>query len=690
MKNPPLLGRLILVTAALLGWLKTEAQGTDQTQRLELVQDDGRAVPIILAGNAAPYTREAAMELASQLQRIGGVRPEVLDGVPDPMPAQAIWVGYQPALDQLFPGIDFSLTHPEEVFLVANEQHVAITGRDSWDPAHDVFLGRRFPIKNKQQEYGNANAVYTFLQDIIGVRWLYPGDLGTDYPDRTSLRIAPFAYRHHPQFRSRSGLFNQLELGYIKPSPTQDWAKHQRVLLHSLDMLGGHYFKDWWEKYGETRPELFALQVDGTRGTFPEAEHRRKLCEGEPAVWETWLQEQVSLLNDYPHQTVLPAMPNDGYFDGHCTDPRSRAWDPKPSETDERIQLKWAHGVTQSWPPLSDRYVTFANTLAEMAEQRFPEKELFVSTNAYGDVGRPKPVHAIPRDNVLIIGVNNFHGRDKAFRDQHRADFLNWASISKSMIWRPNLGNQGGRMWGLPDVPFQELADDFHFVAEHGVMGVFFDTLFEHWATMAPYYYLVCQLAWDPRADHQALLEDYLTRCYGPAAAPMRDYWLLMERTRRQLVDTVASPYSAYSVPEFYTAEFFVAAEQLISQANALTQSADDKYTRRVEFTHCGLVYTQAIVEIRQLMQQIEQEKTDRQARSEAVLQKWRDLEQTVNQFPEFAINFKRMGAGSEAHQPNVAATKNSGGKRITGLHPASPVKASVLRSLSESGLDLD
>jgi len=677
--------------AGLAGRLAAQGSAAEAKARLHLIRADGSALPIVLAQDAAPHTRAAAAELAAHLERIGGVRPEVVEGLPDPLPAQAIWVGYQAALGKLFPGADFALKHPEEVFLIGNENHIAITGRDQWDPQHAVFPGRRFPIENKQAEHGNANAVFTFLQEIVGVRWLYPGELGTDLPGAESLRIAPFEIRHHPQFRSRSGLFNQLEMGYIKAGHEQDWARHQRVLLHSLDMLGGHYFKDWWEKYGKTRPELFALQPDGTRGTYPADKERLKLCEGEPAVWEVWLQEQEALLAEYPHRAVLSAMPNDSYFDGHCTDPRSRAWDPDPSETKVRIKLQWANDVTQEWPPLSDRYVTFANTLADLVKKRFPDRELYVATNAYGDVGRPKPVRAVPRDNVLIIGVNNFHGRDRAFREQHKTDFLNWAGISKTIIWRPNLGNLGGRMWGMPDVPFQELMDDFRFVADHGAVGVFFDTLFEHWATMAPYYYLIGQLAWNPRADGHAILDDYFQRCYGLAAAPMKKYWLLMEKTRGELVHKVASVHSAFSVPDYYNAAFFAEADALIAQARTLAGAADGKHARRVEFTRCGLDYTRAIVAIRAQMRQFEKAKTDadREPLKEAILRQWKELETMTSGFPEFAIHFKRMGGASEGAKPKVPGEKNSGAKRVTGLHPAAPVKPSVLKEITNSGLDL-
>jgi len=657
----------------------TQSQATGlqalKGKALKLVTEDRRALPVILPENAPPDTKDAANLLAECVEKISGVRPEIIEGLPGVLPDRAIWIGYQPAMDALFPGVDFTYALPEEIVMAGNENHVAITGRDKWDPEFPTLPGRRFPIENWQKEAGTANAVFTFLQDVVGVRWLYPGELGTDYPGEEALGIQPFTYRYHPQFRSRAGIFHQLDRGYIKAGDTQSWAKHQRVLLHSLSMNGGHYFKDWWDKYGETRPELFALQPDGTRGTFPAETHRKKLCEGEPLVWETWLIEQTEHLAKHPYDTILPAMPNDGYFSGHCTDPRSRAWDPDPSETDIRVNVGWA-GHKEEWVPLSDRYVTFVNTLADMVKERWPNEELFVSTNAYGDVGRPKPVRAVPRDNVVIISVANFHMRNKAMREQHIQDFLNWASISKNIIWRPNLGNHGGRNWGMPDVPFQEAMVDFRFVADHGAIGVFFDMLYEHWAPVAPYYYLVCQLAWNPYADGNAILNDYFQRCYGPAAGPMKEYWLIMEKTRNEMVEKGANPLSALFIPDHYTPEFFARAADLIEQAKSLVQSSE-KFTQRVAFTESGLIFAQRITEIRTLMAQFESAKKDERAPIGAqVVEQWEQLEKLATDLPPYAINFKRFSGGSA--------------KRVTGLHPDVPVKASTLRQLRESGLDLE
>ncbi|MBN1672847.1 MAG: hypothetical protein JXR37_17515 [Kiritimatiellae bacterium] len=104
----------------------------------------------------------------------------MIEGEPSPIPPHGIWVGYQPVLKRLFPSIDFTFTHPEEILIAANRDHVVIAGRDRWNPDRLNVRGRDVEIHGKQFEYGTVNAVYTFLQDYLDVRWLWPGELGED------------------------------------------------------------------------------------------------------------------------------------------------------------------------------------------------------------------------------------------------------------------------------------------------------------------------------------------------------------------------------------------------------------------------------------------------------------------------------------------------------------------------------
>ncbi len=299
---------------------------------LVLVGKDTVPTPIIAFKDAPPRTRDAAVTLADYIEKISGQKPAVMDGEPQSVPDRAIWVGYQPALKTLFPKADFDFKHAEETLILANEKHLVIVGRDRWDPARLDVMGGDGPIKGKQQEYGTVNAIHTFLQDQLGVRWLWPGELGEDLEKRERIAIAaPFEQRHHPQIRSPGGVFNFSSLGNKGYGRAHEWTLRQRLQLDSMEMSGGHGFGDWWERYHEKHPEIFALQPDGTRSAFPNP-RRVKLCMSNPKMWELWLGNVAERLAKDPNLTVFNASPNDGWASGHCVCANCTAWDDPDGE----------------------------------------------------------------------------------------------------------------------------------------------------------------------------------------------------------------------------------------------------------------------------------------------------------------------------------------------------------------------
>ena len=128
------------------------------------------------------------MTLADYIAKISGQKPEVIDGEPKAMPERAIWIGVQPVVKSLFPKTDFDFEQAEETLIVANEKHLVIAGRDRWNPAHMEAKGRLAMKTGVQQEYGTANAVYSFIQEQLDVRWLWPEE--EDVITRDSIAIA--------------------------------------------------------------------------------------------------------------------------------------------------------------------------------------------------------------------------------------------------------------------------------------------------------------------------------------------------------------------------------------------------------------------------------------------------------------------------------------------------------------------
>ncbi len=646
---------------------------TERSQRIEQAKDTGQAelvlteagrslAPIVIFDGAPPFTRAAADELAEYIEATSGSRPKVIEGTPDPLPQHAIWVGYQPVLESVFPATDFNFRYPEEILIVANEHHLVIVGHDQWDPDNMVRQGRR-TTTGVQQQYGTINAVYTFMQEFLGVRWLWPGEIGTDILEQERIAFAPFEYRYHPQVRARAGMLRTSSIdgtGGI----SQDWARYQRLLFDSLTLPGGHAFSTWWDRFHQTHPEFFALQPDGTRGggkePFPRAK-TVKICKSNPAVWDQWLEDVAAQLRDDPTRNVFNASPNDSWNTGFCVCDDCRAWDHPDGEP--RIN-RW-RGVSGSEVAISDRHVTFANILAEKLKEAYPNEDYYVLMMAYGN-SRPAPIEAVPADNVIISSVANFILRsNKADRGSstgqpHREQFSNWAKIAPHITWRPNASNPAGWSYGFPDIPMTAMAKDLKFVTDHGCIGLFIDTIWEHWATQGPLYYLMAQLLWNPQLDPTAIMKDYYQRAYGAAAAEMEAYWTLLEAKRDEYfsADPTGEAWRARpgsrSYHDVYNNEFFEQANGLLEKAQKAVTNNPVIYSERIDYTRVGLDYTRIMLDSLAAVEQWRASgETDKQAEARA-LANWEEIIRLSNQYPD-AMNWRRL-------EPS--------GRRTESLHP--------------------
>lgn len=572
------------------------ALGVAQGELL-LVGEGESLAPVVVFEGAPPMTLQAAVELADYIKKISGVRPEVIEGRPDPLPEHAIWVGYQPVLEELFPGIDFDFGHPEEILIAANDRHLVVAGRDRWHEDYLNVEGFRHTIEGFQQEYGTANAVYTLLQDYLAVRWLMPGELGVDIIPRERIAFEPFEYRYHPPFRLRSTLFRLSDRGDNRGN-SHEWTRFQRLQLDSMQMKTGSHFKDfWWSRFHDSHPEYFALQPDGARNGFPHPQGVKR-CKSNPAVWEQWLDDVEADLEEEPFRQIFPSGVNESYDRGHCVCVNCIAWD---NQQGGRHTYTW-EGISQDYVALSDRHVTFYNKLAEGLRERFPDRDdLLVSGEAYGPY-RSAPIEARPDENVVIVNVANFFLSDGEVREAHMKQFADWAKMAAKQTWRPNSGPSVGWHQGMPDVPLRQTMEDFRFVAGNGAVGLAFDTVWEAWATRAPLYYLMGQLAWDPFQDGEAILEDFYQRSYGPAAGEMAAYWALLEETRHHHRAAELGWRDLYLT---YTPEVLERAREILDAAEERVADAPEKYGERLEFVGAGLEYTGLVVECTDLIRYV-------------------------------------------------------------------------------------
>lgn len=629
----------------ILAW--TSTAGGASADELVLVRDGVSLAPVVVFEDAPPFTLQAAEELVEYIEKTTGARPDLFEGTPDPLPEHAIWVGYQPILDDLFPDLDFDFQHPEEILIAANANHLVIAGRDRWNPEHLQIsylkpLGGANPggrgtveVDGVQLEYGTANAVYTFLQDYLDVRWFWPGELGEDVLHRDTLAFAPFEYRYHPHFRGRAGLFFHSHLA-MDNGHSHEWVRHQRLQLDSLWLQSWHPLSYWWNEFHETNPDYFALQPDGTRSGWP-GPRAAKLCKSNPAVWQEWLRYVERELERYPNQTVFSAVANDGGAQGFCVCEECRAWDP---EEGEKVRFIW-EGFSEERVGLADRQITYANHLGRLLKERYPDKDYYVSMMAYGN-SRPAPTHAVPDDNVYVDLVFNLHNRHQMGigdpAEEHRRMFEEWGAKGfKNVGWRPNLGGAAGWQLGMPNVAMQRAMEDLRMMAENNVESITFDTIWEHWANQGPYYYILAQMTWNPYADGKAIMEDYYQRAFGPAADTMRTYWETMEDTSEEII------FQEQPIAEVWNDEFYRQSYALLDQAVSELDGAPEIYAQRVGFVRAGLDYTRLYYDTADMIARLgagNGADTEAEARARA---NWEQLVRIFEDYPE-AFNSSYVG----------------------------------------------
>jgi hypothetical protein len=617
--------------------MPSSAGGGDAGGKLVLVEQGVSQVPIVVAEDALTATVRAAEELATYIEKTSGARPDVIHGNPDPVPTRAIWVGYQPKLNELFPVVRFSFERPEEILIVAGASHLAIVGRDR-------------TVGDIQTEYGTANAVYTFIQEYLQVRWLWPGELGEDVLPQKTIACAPFEYRYAPPFRQRATVFLRSTMD-SRRGLSHDWTRLQRLQLDSfVSHAGGHAFVDWWERFHEDHPDYFALQPDGTRSAYPDPE-TVKLCQSNPAVWDQWLADAVAMIErgEYRYHgpsarpvNVIPASPNDSHSSGQCVCENCRAWD-HPNGAPWRYYYR---DRSLDYVAMTDRYITFWNHLAAKLKERYPDRDILVGVSAYGP-SMPPPVAARLAENTVLRYVGHFPFTTEVSRAEQKAQWLEWAKTAPHMLYRPNLWYWGGGLWGWPEVAMTKTAEDFRFLAENRCMGLAVDTVWEHWATQGPQYYIMAHLAWNPYCDHQAVLADYYRRGFGKAAEEIAEYWGMMEEARDRLMASpdlqLGSRYRLTVITaaeQVYTQEFLKRADALLQQAAAKVASEPEIYAKRVAFGRAGFDVFRLMIECIPLMKRVrESGGKDAEAVRQA-LANWQRMEAISRQAGPHAFNF--------------------------------------------------
>ncbi len=344
-----------------------------------------------------------------------------------------------------------------------------------------VFVGHDIARSSNATSW----AVGYFLDRYLGVRWLWPGDLGTYAPPQKTITIPALDVTGRPQLEQR-------KLRSRGAGPTAEWLRHHE--MGSRMKFGfGHAFTDWWPKYHESHPDYFAVPPPGEKQPYPQPD-RVKLRIGNPAVadqiFENWRQAG--------RPDNWNVCPNDG--SGWDTSPESRAMDlPDVFEP---------HDIWRNKANLTRRFVQFWNQL--LVRMRAENPAVTLSTYAYSCYREPPADVKLERG--MVVGIVDTYASTKTWQA--------WNDAGARLILRPNWWHVGG---SGPHLPLHLQGENFRYAQTHAMIGFDFDSLMGHWGNQGVLYYLIARLSTRPDLAVDQVIAEY-TGAFGAAAPIIGEY----------------------------------------------------------------------------------------------------------------------------------------------------------------------
>ncbi|MFH1738979.1 MAG: DUF4838 domain-containing protein [bacterium] len=573
--------------------------------QVSLVRDGKARAVVVRADEPSETARYAVEELVWHVEKATGVKLEVMPESEAPAEMHTrVYVGETETARHN--GIDPERLQREAYTMRSVGNDLFIVGKDSDED----------PLEQNNPNVGTLFGVYEFIERFLGVRWLWPGELGTYIPKTDTVEFWSVNETKAPALTFRSLVWSRIRsvalgrqplseedarLGFSQEG-AQRYGEALQVLLRRHRMGGmdakpptGHAFSGWWKRYGEEHPEWFALRRDGTRGhpdkDFPNVPMCVSNEELQDFIVEQWDGESVLLLGPVDRP-------------GRCTCAKCRAWDgPQPDPppwfaervyaTDPRAQELFA-GAT------SDRYARFWNIIQQKATKRNPH--VLVSASFIYENEFPAPVTDIDL-NKNICGefvqwqdpyLRWFPMPDEAF-EWIKDQWLGWRETGIRMGYRPNYLHDG---YVMPHFDTRQSGGFFKFAYKHGMEGANFDSLTGQWAAQGLRLYMHLRLMSKPELEVEDIRDEYFS-AFGPAAEIMEryfDYWenyALDNRMRFvELYRDVGWRYSSYvrRAHVAFPSECFEPAEELLKQALAETRKHPlPEFAERVRFIQIGL-----------------------------------------------------------------------------------------------------
>lgn len=524
--------------------------GKSASEDLAIVEDRRAEAIVISAPNPGKWERNAASDLVRYVQEMTGVMLPTAD-TPEKI-AEAL------ASDRplLILGEEVITLRPDlKARIAAVLKPTPVIRSDGIGLIRD---GNRVYIAGNSDE-----AHYFAVAELLrrwGVRWFMPGAFGESVPEETALSVGDLDYVYASPFEIRSYWVSWLG------DQTGHESFHKRNMMNDRAPVppNGHALGDYTKGLGKSEFDI------------PLADPRT----ADQIVGK--VEKFFAAGKDFSLSI------SDGIYD------------PPDEPSRKLMHLQWDKQFMK-WSA-TDAILDLYGNVASKLREKYPSSVSRIGFLIYSNMTLP-PVRDVPIDPMFFgvlapIDFDPIHAMDDP-RAPDKEDLRwilgKWATLLKGRLAIYDY-DQSMLVWrDLPNPSHMAFARDVKIYRDAGVVGFATESR-NALATTFINLYMRGRLLWNPDADPQALLDDFYSRFFGPAARPMKAYWDAIDRVWRE---TIVTEHEYFVAPAIYTPRLVAelgrdleSAERTLGPLRAKTEaelSRNEKaYLARLKFVRLG------------------------------------------------------------------------------------------------------
>ena len=514
---------------------------------LKVVDDGKTRAVVVVDAKAGRWEKQAAADLVKFIEVMSGAKPALADT--DDAAAAALKTD-APLLVVGGAALKADPTLQQALAKVAKKEPVLRADAIALRRAGNRIL---IAGTNDDSHYYAA----TELLRRWGCRWYLPTDIGACVPESKSLLVGTLEYAYAPPFEVRNYWisWNGSNYGY------EDFV-HRNGMNTGVGVPNGHAIGGYVQELIPKGKTLFDIPIadDATA--------------------------------DHIVKKVAPTFAKGTYFSLGMEDGVYRS----ESKLDKELQagLRDKYFLSDS---LTDPFLTLYNKVSDRLLKQHPDSKAKIGFLAYGNLTIPpqrKIVAAKPLVAYLAaIDVDPVHGMDDPKsppRQEYKEMMYRWSEVMQGRVVIYDY-DQGMLVWrDLPNPSIQSIRQDVKHYKKAGILGVSTECR-NAIATTFLNLYVRGQLYWNPDADVDALLSEFYTSFYGPAAKPMGDYWTAIIKAWE---DSVVTEHEHFVIPAIYTPQLMASLKASLEEAEKLTVPAGKPtrnqalYAERMKFARLG------------------------------------------------------------------------------------------------------